>query len=91
MSRRTDVPCFVCPDTRGMRLALRVLGIGFLGLLTLLVAGYVVSGVVGTLAVSKAEAAARSDVAEGLPRAVDRAGRDRLAVRSALVHLGTRA
>ena len=76
------------PDTRRMRLALRVLGIGLLGLLALLTTGYVVRGVVGTVAVSRAEAAARSDVAEGLPRAVDRAGRDRLAVRSALGHLG---
>jgi hypothetical protein len=76
------------PDTRGMRLVLRVLGIGFLGLLTLLVAGYVVHGVVATVSVHRAEAAARSDVAEGLPHAVDLASQDRSAVRAALEHLG---
>ena len=76
------------PDTRRMRLALRVLGIGFLGLLALLLAGYVVRGVAGTITVNRAVAAARSDVAEGLPQAVDRAERDRVAVRSALERLG---
>jgi hypothetical protein len=76
------------PDTRGMRRVLRVLGLGFLGLLTVLAVGYVVRGLVGTASVARAEAAARSDIAESLPRSLQKADRDREAVRSALSDVG---
>src|SRR5689334_13225577 len=76
------------PDTRRMRLALRVLGLGFLGLLALVVAAYVVHGVVGTVTVGRAVAAARSDVDDRRAPAADHADRDWVAVRSALARLG---
>jgi hypothetical protein len=72
-----------------MRRFLRVLGLGFLGLLALLVLGYVGRGLVGTASVARAEAAARSDISASLPRALEKADRDREAVRSALSDLGT--